>query len=92
MSDDPVTNVSIFGTEYKISSAVDPERTQRVARLVDRQMREVASSLSLRSVTTIAVLTAVNLTDELRREQADAEHLSKTVTSSAERLALALKS
>ena len=45
MSDDPVTNVSIFGTEYKISSAVDPERTQRVARLVDRQMREVASSL-----------------------------------------------
>lgn len=91
MSDDPVTNVSIFGTEYKISSAVDPERTQRVARLVDRQMREVASSLSLRSVTTTAVLTAVNLVDELRREQADAERLSKTVTSSAERLALALK-
>lgn len=92
MADGPVTNVSIFGTEYKISSAVDPERTQRVARLVDRQMREVASSLSLRSVTTIAVLTAVNLADELRREQADAERLAKTVTSSVERLTLALKS
>ena len=92
MTDGPVTNVSIFGKEYKISSAVDSERTQRVARLVDRQMREVASSLSLRSVTTIAVLTAVNLADELRREQADAERLAKTVTSSVERLTLALKS
>ncbi len=92
MTDGPVTNVSIFGTEYKISSSIDPERTQRVARLVDRQMREVASSLSLRSVTTIAVLAVVNLADELRREQADAERLSKTVASSAERLALALRS
>lgn len=84
---DGLTNVSIFGTEYKISSSVEPERTERIARLVDRQMREVASSLSLRSVPTIAVLAAVNLADELRSEKSQADALSASAASSARRLA-----
>ena len=90
MTDGLVTNVSIFCTEYRIATSVDPDRTRRVALLVDRQMKEVANSLSLRSVTTIAVLAAVNLADELRREQAHAERVTQSVVSSTDRLSRTL--
>ncbi len=87
MADSPVVNVSIFGTEYKISSPAGPDRTREVARAVDRKMREVAHSLSLRSMKKIAVLTAVNLADELHREQASGQHLEQSAASTAQRLA-----
>ena len=63
MSDAPVVHVHIFGTEYKLASDADPDRTRNVSQYVDQKMREIASTLSLRSVAKIAVLTAVNLAD-----------------------------
>jgi cell division protein ZapA (FtsZ GTPase activity inhibitor) len=59
MSESPVVRVHIFGSEYQIASPIDAEHTREVARYIDRKMREVAQSVSLRSVSKIAVLTAV---------------------------------
>ena len=87
MQDSPVVRVQIFGSEYQISSDVDPEHTREVARYIDRRMREVAHSLSLRSVAKIAVLTAVNLTDELLRAQAENEQMSQQADEKADLLA-----
>jgi cell division protein ZapA len=87
MSDLPVVHVHIFGTEYKIATAADPELTRRVARHVDRKMREIANSLSLRSVAKIAVLTALNLADELFRDEEAGRQMLESVHDGADRLA-----
>jgi cell division protein ZapA (FtsZ GTPase activity inhibitor) len=49
-------------------------------------MREVASNLSLRSVPTIAVLAAINLADELRKESESNERIDQAAGASADRL------
>lgn len=62
--------VNIFGTEYPIRGAEDDEYIQRAAMYVDAKMREVAVRSSLRSTTQVAVLAALNIVDELFKEQA----------------------
>ena len=87
MADLPVLHVRIFGTEYKLATCVDPEYTREVARYVDGKMREIAGSLSLRSVGKIAILTALNLADELFKEEAVGRQLLQEVCREADRLA-----
>ena len=58
--------VNIFNQTYSLRSASgDGEHVQRVARLVDERMRAVASGLAVHDVAKVAVLTALNLADEL---------------------------
>lgn len=58
--------VNIFNQTYSLRSASgDGEQVQRVARLVDERMRAVADGLAVHDVAKIAVLTALNLADEL---------------------------
>ena len=87
MSDPPSVHVHIFGTEYKIAAETSPDHTREVARYVDRKMREIANVLSLRSVAKIAVLTALNLADELLKEQETDRQMVKDVDGEAARLA-----
>ena len=86
MAEPAVVKINLFGTEYQVASQVDAGYTQEVARYVDARMREVASSLSLRSVSTIAVLAAINLADELRKESESNERLDQAADASADRL------
>lgn len=58
--------VNIFNHTYSLRSASgDGEHVQRVARLVDERMRAVANGLAVHDVAKVAVLTALNLADEL---------------------------
>ena len=58
--------VSIFNQTYSLRSASgDGARVERVARLVDERMRAVADGLAVHDVARVAVLTALNLADEL---------------------------
>ena len=58
--------VNIFNQTYSLRSASgDGAHVERVARLVDERMREVASGLAVHDVAKVAVLTALNLADEL---------------------------
>jgi len=87
MSESPVVRVQIFGSEYQIASQTDAEHTREVARYIDRKMREVANNLSLRSVSKIAVLTAVNLADELFKAQDEGQQMSQMANEKAKKLA-----
>ena len=87
MSAAPAVHVHIIGTEYKLASDADPDRTRNVSQYVDQKMREIASTLSLRSVAKIAVLTAVNLADELVKEEEGGRRLDQAATECASRLA-----
>ena len=86
MAEPEVVKIRLFGTDYDVASTADVDRTQKVGRFVDEKMHEIASQLSIRSVSTIAVLAAVNMADELRKERASSDLIDQAAAHSADRL------
>ena len=69
MTTEPNTqSVTIFGSEYKIRGA-DPDYIQVVAAYVDGKMRELEQRLSSGAPAKLAILTSLNIADELFRER-----------------------
>ena len=61
-----LVRVSIFGHEYTVKAPADPEYIKEVAEYVSKKMKEVESGLSSDQTTArIAILTAMNIADEL---------------------------
>ena len=57
--------ISIFGQEYSVKAPADPEYIKKIAEYLDEKMREVQSGFSTtQSSTRIAILAAMNITDE----------------------------
>jgi cell division protein ZapA len=65
--------VNIFGEDYPIKGEADSGYILRVGKYVDLRMREVAERLSNKSPLRVAVLAAMNITDELFKEREDKE-------------------
>lgn len=61
---DTKIQVEIFGQPYQIRAGADPEYIRNIARYVDLKMREVASGTPTVDSLKIAVLAALNITDE----------------------------
>ena len=57
----------IFGDEYVIVGDADPEYIQEISSQVDSRMRELAKQNKNFSKTKLAILTAVNLADEMNQ-------------------------
>ncbi|RMD89530.1 MAG: cell division protein ZapA [Calditrichaeota bacterium] len=66
-----VLKINIYGTEYPIKSdsATDPEYIKKVAAYVDQKMQEVGESTQVKSTLKVAILAALNITDELFQER-----------------------
>ena len=69
MQEPESVTVSIFGKEYTLRGAADVEYVQEVAAYVDQRMNEVARGTPVASTARVAILAAVNIADELFREQ-----------------------
>jgi len=63
------TTVEIFGRRYELRAADSREHLEELARYVDRRMRELAEVSPHVDSAKLAVLTALNIADELFREQ-----------------------
>ena len=87
MAEPEVVKIRLFGTDYDIASEADVEYTKQIGRIVDEKMHEIGQQLSLRSVSTITVLAAVNMADELRKETESRNRIDRAAAQSAERLA-----
>jgi len=61
--------VTIFGKEYTLKGGADSEYVQEIAAFVDERMNEVARNSTVASTARVAILAAVNIADELFREQ-----------------------
>jgi cell division protein ZapA len=61
--------VDIFGKTYTLKGDADAEYVQKVAAFVNERMNEVAGGASAASTAKVAILAAVNIADELFREQ-----------------------
>ena len=64
-----VLKVNIYGNDYPIKGNTDVEYIRKVAKYVDNKMREVNKTASSDSTLKIAILAALNITDELFRER-----------------------
>ncbi len=71
------TDVEIFGAVYHVRGEKDPEYLQELAAHVDHQMREVAQQVTTVDSVKIAILTALNIADELFqcRKQQDGDRV-----------------
>ena len=64
--DDNQIKITIFGQEYSVKAPADPTYIKKIAEYVDSKMREVQSGFSsTQSSNRIAILSAMNITDEL---------------------------
>jgi cell division protein ZapA len=78
--------VNIFGEDYPIKGEADSGYILRVGKYVDLRMREVAERLSNKSPLRVAVLAAMNITDELFKEREDKEERLSDVEKRAQTL------
>lgn len=65
--------VQIFGASYVIRGGQKPEELTKLAAEVDRRMRELAGHVTNVEPGRLAVLTALNLADELSRNRRDSD-------------------
>ncbi len=61
--------VNIYGQAYTLKGGADPDYVQDIAAFVDERMKEVSENAPPSSTTKVAILAAVNIADELFREQ-----------------------
>jgi cell division protein ZapA len=84
--------VEIFGQKLGLRTDGDETRLHELARFVDNRMREVADQSSSVDTVKIAVLTALNIADELYEErETDQDARQKKLEKQAERLVLKLE-
>jgi cell division protein ZapA len=73
--------VEIYGGEYIVRGDSPPEYLSMLANYIDRKMKQVAQRQPQLSATKIAVLTALNIADELSKLQEDYDNLVKLLDS-----------
>ena len=79
--------VEIFGQRLGLRADGDEARVQEIARFVDLRMRDVADRSSSVDTVKIAVLTALNIADELFQErETDQDSRQKRLEKQAKRL------
>ena len=86
MEDANSTTVEIFGREYKIKGVGDESYIRSVAKYVNDRMKEVARSTSLPSQDRLAILTALNIADELFQERQSLSNGYSTIERETDRL------
>lgn len=69
MQEPKSVTVTIFGQSYTLKGGADPGYVQDIAAFVDERMQEVAQNSAVGSTSKVAILAAVNIADELFREQ-----------------------
>lgn len=72
--------VLINGAEYTLVTAESPEYVQRVAVRVDKTLAEIAMANKRLSTAMLAMLTSINLADELVKLEDSADNLRKQIT------------
>jgi cell division protein ZapA len=83
---DNVTTVQIFGREYKIKGHADKGYIERMAKYVDGKMKELATNSSLPSIDKLAILTALNIADELFQERTKSSKTKSSVEEKADQM------
>lgn len=75
MSDD--VEVEIFGQAFRVAAGdASPAHIQRLATHVDERMRAISNTSKTMPLTRLAILTALNIADDLLKLRAHLDHTS----------------
>ncbi len=84
------TEVEIFGALYHVRGDKDPEYLRELAEVVDTKMRDISQQVTTIDTAKIAILAALNVTDELfqcrKKQEGDRVEIEEKVTELAGRL------
>lgn len=80
------TVVTIYGQNYTLLGAADTDYMVRLAHFVDEKMKEIASVNSAFDPLKIAILAAVNISNELFRLQEKVKEQERVVREKSEAL------
>lgn len=75
--------VDIHGQRYALRSDLEPQYVNELAGFLDEKMRAAARELANADPLGVAVVTALNLADELHRARAAADGAAHTVSARA---------
>ena len=76
-NNDIFARVSIFGHEYTVKAPTDSSYIKNIAEYVDTKMREVQEGMpNVQSTERIAILAAMNISDELFTNRKEKENFS----------------
>lgn len=71
--------VTIFGMEYTLKSEENPQFIVELADYLNEQMTEISEKSSTNSALKIAILAALNITDDLFKERKEKEKLEDKI-------------
>ena len=83
---DTKIEVRIFGQTYQIKAGADSDHIKRLAQYVDEKMRDIASGTPTVDTLKIAVLAALNITEELFQLKRQKREGDKELERRAEKL------
>ncbi|MBC8323791.1 MAG: cell division protein ZapA [Candidatus Marinimicrobia bacterium] len=86
-NNDSLARVSIFGHEYTVKAPADSTYIKNIAEYVDTKMREVQEGMpDGQSTERIAILAAMNISDELFTNNKNNENFSSEVENKVQSL------
>ena len=86
MADPKVVHVEVYGQKYPIKTELDPAYVEQLATFVESRMEMAAKTSPSSDAVGLAVLAALNITDEFFRTRAFLTNNSGTMTARAEAL------
>jgi len=86
MAEPKVVQVEVHGQKYPIKTELDPRYVQELAEFVENRMSLAAKSSPSSDAVGLAILTALNITDEFFRTRLALSDSSGTVTARAQEL------
>jgi cell division protein ZapA len=81
-----VTTVRIFNQTYNVRSENEPEYIQKLATLLDSKMAEISQLTPTVDTVRVAVLAALNITDEYFLAQARLEALEQEINERSKKM------
>lgn len=77
-SEKNTVQVKIYGMDYSIKGG-DPEYTLKVANYVDGKMLDMEKSMQSKSTLRVAILTAMNIADELIQAKEELQNMKEEI-------------
>jgi cell division protein ZapA len=79
MKEERVVEIKVFGQTFSVKTDADEDHIQAVARYVNEKMDEVLRKTRSVSTLNVAILTALNIADDLLKEKEERKALLREV-------------
>ena len=87
MEKERLVEIKVFGQTYTVKSDAGEDHVQEVARYVNEKMEEVLKKTKSVSTLNVAILTALNIADDLLREKEKRRALVREIEAKSKDLA-----